>query len=163
MERSVEIERDEQMKKQATLHRFARRQLRHISYVPKSQPRTGHTRTNHETNTHNADTKAHTKAHTSARPTNQPATHATNDPAACPSVSHAPTSTSSNPELPPRSRTRLTPWLRRFSGAANAAGASKAGGWKRDLENASLSRNRLLDRATETVRGLAGIGTRLRV
>jgi hypothetical protein len=27
----------------------------------------------------------------------------------------------------PRSRTRLTPWLRRFSGAANAAGASEAG------------------------------------
>jgi hypothetical protein len=41
----------------------------------------------------------------------------------------------------PRSRTRLTTWLQRFSGAANAAGASEAGGWKRDLENASLSRN----------------------
>ena len=27
----------------------------------------------------------------------------------------------------PRSRTRLTPWLRRFSGAANAVGASEAG------------------------------------
>jgi hypothetical protein len=26
-------------------------------------------------------------------------------------------------------------------GAANAAGASEAGGWKRDVENASLSRN----------------------
>ena len=44
----------------------------------------------------------------------------------------------------PRSRTRLTTWLRRFSGAANAAVGgvgSGGGGWKRDLENASLSRN----------------------
>ena len=55
----------------------------------------------------------------------------------------------------PRSRTRLTTWLRRFSGAANAAGASEAGGWKRDLENASLSRN-----LRATVRSV--IGTRLR-
>ena len=42
----------------------------------------------------------------------------------------------------PRSRTRLTPWLRRFSGAANAAGASEAGVLKTQTgDNASLSRN----------------------
>ena len=56
----------------------------------------------------------------------------------------------------PQSRTRLTPCFRRIWGAANAAGASEAGGWKRDQESASLSRNlRAMVRSE--------IGTRLRV
>jgi hypothetical protein len=40
----------------------------------------------------------------------------------CTALGHAPAAQNC-----PRSRTRLTPWLRRFSGAANAAGASEAG------------------------------------
>ena len=56
----------------------------------------------------------------------------------------------------PQSRTRLTPCFRRIWGAANAAGASEAGGWKRDQESASLSCNlRAMVRSE--------IGTRLRV
>ena len=40
----------------------------------------------------------------------------------CTALGHAPAAQNC-----PRSRTRLTPWLRRFSGAANAVGASEAG------------------------------------
>ena len=67
--------------------KFARYETAACSWqvnLPKSQPRTGHTRTNHETNTR-TQTRRHTRRRTPAQ-TNQPTSHTRNQPT--PPVTH---------------------------------------------------------------------------